>query len=481
MIVGRRDLRGLSTVERRVSEMRWSPAVSRTAVAGGVGLLVTVAVVVLPSVRFAYRSTAGHLVLETAVTLVAGLVALLLYGRYRRSGALGELLLVYSLSMLALTALFFVTLPGLLGQEAGVTASSWAALVVRLVGALLLLAAALVPAGTVHRVARLRREAAGVALGVVVIGVTTLALSSALPDAVAVRVLAEQSGRPSFDGHAGVLVVQFVDLVCYAVAAVVFTRRSAEHGDDLLGWFGAAFALGATARLSYLLFPSLYTDWLYVGDVQRLWMYLLLLVGAVLEIRHYWEAQAALAVQSERRRLARDLHDGVVQELGYIRSESKRSGHPMAEADVVTRIGAAADRALDEARRAINALVVNPDDGLAAAVKRATCEVGDRYDVPVTLHLDESVEVGLDMREALVRIAREAVANAARHARTPTIAVTLSHGCLEVADRGRGFDPSRGRVGGFGLTSMRERAAAIDAAVLVESSPGDGTRVRVSW
>lgn len=461
--------------------MSTSAAVTRTATAGGVGLLVTVVVVVLPSVRFAYRSTAGHLVLETAVTLVAALVALLLYGRYRRSGALGELLLVYALSLFSVSALLFVTLPGLLGQEAGVTASSWAALVVRLVGALLLFAAAVVPAEQVHRVARPVREVAGVALGLLAIGLATLALSSFLPDAVDVRVLPEDSSRPSFEGHPVVLLVQFADLVCYSVAAVAFTRRSARRGDDLLGWFGAAAALGATARLSYLLFPSLYTDWLYVGDVQRLGMYLLLLVGAVLEIRHYWEAQAALAVQSERRRLARDLHDGVVQELGYIRAESKRAADRANEPEFVARVSAAADRALDEARRAINALVVSPDDGLAAAVQRASCEVGDRYDVPVTLSLDESVCVTPDMREALVRIAREAVANAARHARTPSIAVTLSEGCLEVADWGRGFDPQRGRVGGFGLTSMRERAAAIDAAVVVESAPGDGTRVRVAW
>ena len=460
-----------------MAEAGRSRAVRRSAVVAIVGLLVTTAVLAVPALRFAYRSTVGHLVLETAVTLVGGLVALLLYGRYRRSGSLADVLLVYAMSLLALTALVFVTLPGLVGEEAGQAASSWAALVVRLVGALLLACAAVVPPRVRHRVARPGRELAGVLFALVAIALVVIWLASGLPHMVDVRVTTEASGTPVFDGHPVVYVVQGVNFVCYAVAAVLFTRRAVETDDDLLGWIGAAATLGAWARVSYLLFPSLYTEWLYVGDLLRLGMYLLLLVGAVLEISHYWEAQAAVAVESERRRLARDLHDGVVQELGYIRAQALRSH----DSEVVARIGAAADRAMDETRRAINALIAHPDDGLAAAVARATCEVGDRYDVPVTLSLDESVIVDPDVREALVRIAREAVVNAARHAQSTSIAVLLSPGCLTVEDGGCGFDPARGRAGGFGLTSMRERAEGIDATMSIESAADRGTRVRVTW
>ena len=127
---------------------------------------------------------------------------------------------------------------------------------------------------------------------------------------MAVTVSAQESARPVFDGHPVVVAVQLVNLVCYAVAAIVFTRRSAAEGDDFLGWVGAAAAVGAWARLCYLLFPSLYTDWLYAGDLLRLTTYVLLLVGATREIREYW---AGVATEAERRRLARELHDGVVQ------------------------------------------------------------------------------------------------------------------------------------------------------------------------
>jgi signal transduction histidine kinase len=452
-------------------------AMRRTVAAGGFGLLVTVAVLAVPPLRFAYRSAGGHLVLETAVTLVAALVALLLYGRYRRRPSLSTLLLVHAMSLLALSALLFVTLPGVVQPGLDSAASSWAALVVRLGGALLVVAAALVPSDAVRVVVRPARDVAAVLLGIATVAAVTWGLASGLPDAVTVSVSPEESGRPVLEGHPAVLAVQVVNLACYAVAAVVFTRRSAEEDDELLSWVGAASAVAVWARVCYLLFPSLYSDWLYAGDLLRLSMYVLLLVGAVREIRDYWEAQTVVAVDVERRRLARELHDGVVQELGYIRSESLRPS----DEGAMARISASAMRALDETRRAMAALTAPPDEALATALRRVATEVGDRYDVPVELSLDEAASVPPGSREHLVRIAREAVSNAARHAGTPSITVALRTGCLEVADSGRGFDPTRGREGGFGLTSMRERAEAIGASVAVESAPEGGTRVRVTW
>jgi signal transduction histidine kinase len=306
------------------------------------------------------------------------------------------------------------------------------------------------------------------------VAVVVLILAAQLPDAVAVTVRPEASGQPSLDGHPVVLIAQLLNLACYAVASVIFTRRAARTGDDMLGWLGAACALAAWARVDYLLFPSLYTDWLYTGDVLRLGFYVLLLVGAFREIRAYWEAQAVVAVEAERRRLARDLHDGVVQELGWIRTTIARE-HTM------PGVVAAADRALAEARRALTALTEGPDEPLASAVGRTVCEVGDRYDVPVRLSLDESVDVPAVHREELVRVAREAAVNAARHSGSSAIRVTLSPGCLTVGDDGRGFDPAYGRNGGFGLTSMRERADAIGAALRITSVLGNGTCVEVTW
>ena len=182
----------------------------------------------------------------------------------------------------------------------------------------------------------------------------------------------------------------------------------------------------------------------------------------------------ARAVEAERRRLARDLHDGPLQELGWVRSALLRGA---AAAELLPAV----DRAMAELHEAIAPTASAPDEPLAAALARTVLAVGDRLGVPVTLTLDEDVAVAPAVRDGLVGVAREAVTNAARHSGSPTVRVTLSHRRLTVGDDGGGFDPANGRPGGFGLTSMRERADAIGVALTITSAPGHGTCVEVTW
>jgi signal transduction histidine kinase len=92
------------------------------------------------------------------------------------------------------------------------------------------------------------------------------------------------------------------------------------------------------------------------------------------------------------------------------------------------------------------------------------------------------VTVTAAQREGLVRIVSEAITNAARHGRADLVRVELEEGSdirLRVADAGQGFAPRSPRRGGFGLTSMRERAEAIGARFHLTSAPGRGTEVEV--
>lgn len=441
--------------------------------------LATIVVAVVPTVRLAYRSPGGHLVLETLVATIGGLAALLLYGRFRRSRALRDLLLVNALSVLAVAALFLVAIPMVAGAEESSAITTWAPLLVRMVGAGLLLAAALAGSRRVATGARPLREALVLGGVLVALAVVVQLLDAFLPTAVTALPPPEESARPRFEGHPVVLVVQGANLVCYAVASVLFTREGRRTGDDLIGWIAAAAAVGAWARVNYLLFPSIYSEWLYTGDVLRLGFYLLLLVGAVREVRAYWAAQAESAVSAERRRLARDLHDGAVQELGYIR---RLASTITSDRDTASKIDAAAERALDETRRAVAALTAPVDEPLAQTVRRAVHEVGSRFDVPVTV-VDRYGPAAIpgDRREALVRIAREAVSNAARHGRPRGVTVTLLPRTMHIEDDGTGFDPDRPTPGRFGLTSMRDRAEGMGGEITVDSAPGKGTRVTVTW
>jgi signal transduction histidine kinase len=84
--------------------------------------------------------------------------------------------------------------------------------------------------------------------------------------------------------------------------------------------------------------------------------------------------------------------------------------------------------------------------------------------------------VSAEETEALVRIAREAVSNAARHGSPRSIDVTLGPGRLVVEDDGTGFDPTA-TSGGVGLVGMRERIELLDGSLTVEASPTSGTTI----
>jgi signal transduction histidine kinase len=85
------------------------------------------------------------------------------------------------------------------------------------------------------------------------------------------------------------------------------------------------------------------------------------------------------------------------------------------------------------------------------------------------------------VREALVRIVRESITNAARHGEAEHVTVTFSlDGVLQITDDGKGFTPETATPNRFGLVSMRERAERLGARFRIESQPGRGTRVEVA-
>ncbi|MFJ7147056.1 sensor histidine kinase [Streptomyces sp. NPDC100445] len=225
-------------------------------------------------------------------------------------------------------------------------------------------------------------------------------------------------------------------------------------------------------------------------------------------LRHALDENAALHAQlllqareagvaDERRRLAAEIHDTIAQGLtGIIAQLQVVANAP----DLITarthleRASALARHSLGEARRSVHNLspVALAADGLPQALRKTVTEWGEhtgvRADFTVTGtagHLHEEISA------TLLRIAQEALSNAARHARPARVGVTLSFMddeiTLDVRDDGTGFDPgtvpARTRTGGFGLTGMRTRAERVAGSLTVESEPGQGTAVsaRVPW
>ncbi|MFI1071943.1 sensor histidine kinase [Streptomyces puniciscabiei] len=196
-------------------------------------------------------------------------------------------------------------------------------------------------------------------------------------------------------------------------------------------------------------------------------------------------------VADERRRLAAEIHDTIAQGLtGIIAQLQVVANAP----DLVTarthleRASALARHSLGEARRSVHNLapVALAADGLPEALKKTVDEWGQRTGVRAEFTVTGTTEQLHDEVSAtLLRIAQEALSNAARHARPTRVGVTLSfmgdEVTLDIRDDGTGFDPAavpqRTRSGGFGLDGMRARAERIAGSLTVESEPGNGTAV----
>ncbi|HEX2505249.1 MAG TPA: ATP-binding protein, partial [Gaiellaceae bacterium] len=122
------------------------------------------------------------------------------------------------------------------------------------------------------------------------------------------------------------------------------------------------------------------------------------------------------------------------------------------------------------------------DEPLDVALLQAAEEVAHRVGTQVRFDGERVVDVPGDTREALIRIVREAVANAGRHGGAARVSIELANGNglrLRIIDDGAGFVPGLTRPGGFGLVSMRERAEALGGSLILESEPGEGTTVEV--
>ena len=193
------------------------------------------------------------------------------------------------------------------------------------------------------------------------------------------------------------------------------------------------------------------------------------------------QADLQAAVFDERRRIARDLHDGLAQELAFIslKGQELRDEDPRADA-IVT----AAGQALAHARRAIVALSYPADESLPTAVARVATSLTDRSGTGLELELDDQAETGPRARDGLLLIVSEAISNATRHGNASKIHVALSaNGGLRLAisDDGCGFKNAPGAVPGtgFGLTSMEERVENLGGELRLRSHPGEGTKVEV--
>jgi signal transduction histidine kinase len=203
-----------------------------------------------------------------------------------------------------------------------------------------------------------------------------------------------------------------------------------------------------------------------------------------------------VAVNAERNRLARDLHDSVTQSLYSLTlftqaaREHARSGSLESARNNLDRIADTAGQALKEMRLLVYELRPSAlgEEGLVTALRNRLEAVEDRSSVHARLSVDATGELVLSARveEALYRIAQEALNNTLKHAQASSVTVRLAQSDdrgltqLTISDNGRGFslDDATDR-GGQGLRSIRERVKDLGGELRVDTSPGHGTTIEV--
>ena len=389
-------------------------------------------------VHLAYRLPRMHAVIDTTIGLVSLLLAYLVYSRARALGRQRDYMLVFALGFGGLVNLIAAVIQGVSSMPLG-RAEVWTTTIGRLDVALLFAAAALTPDVRLQRIISVPKFVLGVATAFVLLMAAVAVASTRLPWSPDLAVSPRDASKPLFVGPSLLLVAQGVIAVAYTVAGWSFSRRRTER-DDLMTWLASSCLLFALASVDYLAFPSIFSDWIYVGDILRLAGVVLLLVGAAREISRYGREGAAL---EERRRVARDLHDGVAQELAYIATMARRMERVPSARDA-RRLADAAQRALDESRLVISTLAGagNASEQIAMTARDAA----HRFNIEAVLELPGVLELPADVVEALLRIVREAVNNAGRHAhaRVVTVSLDVTDGIvLDVRDDGEGFDATQ--------------------------------------
>ncbi len=196
-------------------------------------------------------------------------------------------------------------------------------------------------------------------------------------------------------------------------------------------------------------------------------------------------------ILTERSRIARELHDTLIQGLSGITMEMQALAGRLRvpeERATLEDIVRDAGTCLRETRRSVAGLrsQQGPDSGLASAIAQAAKQITEAKAVKLKLKLEKVPnEMSPEVQYNLLRIASEAVNNSVKHSGAKTIEVVLQCTAdtlqLSIKDDGAGFSRDNGNVrpGHYGLIGMKERAAQIGAQLSMASEPGRGTTISV--
>jgi signal transduction histidine kinase len=443
-----------------------------------VGELMLVGLLASATALFAVRDTftstyalpEARLAFDSAIAVVAAIVAVLASVRFVVEGRVLDLLLAAGFWSIALGTAAFGLVPVLGGGTLGPEAA-WSLIGSRLLGAALIAVAPY----TDRRLGDRRRALLYVGTGVAAaLGVTAILLGS-------LQVSGIQTREAGVVDGALVVIAGTILAGLWLVALVGFALRYRRYGRDLDSWMCLAATLALFADMHLILTPVVSSDNVLQGDFLRFIAYGILLVGVWRAIA---QAEFGRAVADERARVAREIHDGLAQYLFAITTQVSmlETGAPLDQ--VLPRLKRASTAAQQEARFAVLALSSAGgsapfDSALRRYVDVLTADGG----LDGELDVDPQVRLAPDEQIEVFRIVQEGLGNARRHAGARRVEVSIGQRngrrIVAVTDDGVGFDADGSETAGQGLSNMRLRAEAIDGRMSLRSAPGRGTAIEV--
>ncbi len=250
--------------------------------------------------------------------------------------------------------------------------------------------------------------------------------------------------------------------------------------------------LGVPVRFADIVFGNLYLSEKpggFSGEDEVLVESLAIIAGSAVSTARLHERLRRLALVEDRERIARELHDSVIQEMFAVGlslqvAASQLDTRPQEVRERLQEAVEQLDSSITTLRRYI--FDIRHRDDLAPGLASRLHELGEQLGRPAGVEVrpiitGDTRRLPTDLVDAALGFAREAIANAVRHSGAPVVDVVVTVGIrevlIEVRDHGKGFDPAT-VTPGLGLGNLRSRAHDAGGEAEIESSPGLGTAVR---
>jgi len=493
----------------------------------GTALAMTLATVLLvadPSLRVVFVDRTIDVAMTSFSALAAFGLAVLTVPRYRDSARLALLLQATAFVTLAAFAgatvgLILLKLDDDLGMSLGVPEQLplWIAAANRIVVAVLFFAAGVAAAREIRRrVARPRLFAISPIAGIALLAILLFPLRDLLPPLIGqqgIEVLLQLTGASpgSADTMSRLPDITSLELagiattvVLMMAAAILFRTTYVRRGRASDAYLAVGLVIAAFAELQHAFYPSIYTGLVTAADAMRLLSYGVLVLGInaeqredLRELRSAYSAldrlrvtEAERAALEERHRLAREIHDGLAQQLWFTKLKFERLSAQLGDdaRPLANEVGQSLDAAIVEARSAMVTMrsSLEADLPLADMLERAVDDFEQRSGLPVRFTPGPGLPPAIPPRQQveLLRVVQEALTNIVKHADATVVRLRAEvvgrDLVVSVGDNGIGFDQKNPPEGGMGLRGMEERARLMGGTLRVESEPHGGTTVEVS-